>query len=73
MIGTHDPSVQAGEDSSCFRPRDHCDRHLNLHQFFVTCFLSNATVIRGCWFDPSFYWTFHLAELQLFTVEVYST
>jgi hypothetical protein len=26
-IQTHDPSVRAGEDSSCFRPRGHCDQH----------------------------------------------
>jgi hypothetical protein len=25
-IRTHDPSVQEDEDSSCFRPRGHCDR-----------------------------------------------
>jgi hypothetical protein len=24
-IGTHDPSVRASEDSSCLRPRGHCD------------------------------------------------
>jgi hypothetical protein len=24
---THDPSVSASEDSSCLRPRGHCDRH----------------------------------------------
>jgi hypothetical protein len=39
----------------------------------VACFLGNATVTRGRWFDTSFYWTFHLAELQLFTVQIYST
>jgi hypothetical protein len=27
-IRIHDPSVRAGEDSSCLRPRDHCDRHV---------------------------------------------
>jgi hypothetical protein len=26
-IPSHDPSVQASEDSSCFRPRGYCDRH----------------------------------------------
>jgi hypothetical protein len=26
-ILTHDPSVRASEDSSCLRPRGHCDRH----------------------------------------------
>jgi hypothetical protein len=25
-IRTHDPSVRASEDSSCLRPRSHCDR-----------------------------------------------
>jgi hypothetical protein len=25
-ILTHDPSVRASEDSSCLRPRGHCDR-----------------------------------------------
>jgi hypothetical protein len=25
-IRTHDPSIQAGEDGSCLRPRVHCDR-----------------------------------------------
>jgi hypothetical protein len=25
-IRNHDPSVQASEDSSCLKPRDHCDR-----------------------------------------------
>jgi hypothetical protein len=24
---THDPSVRASEDCSCFRERGHCDRH----------------------------------------------
>jgi hypothetical protein len=27
-IRTHDPSVQANEDSSCLRPCGHCDLHL---------------------------------------------
>jgi hypothetical protein len=26
-IRTHDPSVRVSEDSSCLRPRGHCDRH----------------------------------------------
>jgi hypothetical protein len=29
-IGSHAYSVLAGEDSSCLRPRDHCDRHINV-------------------------------------------
>jgi hypothetical protein len=31
-IRTHDPSVRAGEDSYCLRPRGHCDGHLVLLQ-----------------------------------------
>jgi hypothetical protein len=27
-MGTHDPSVRVSEDSSCLRPRGHCDRPL---------------------------------------------
>jgi hypothetical protein len=27
-IQTHDPSVRASEDSSCLRPRRHCDRRV---------------------------------------------
>jgi hypothetical protein len=27
-IRTHDPNVRGSEDSSCLRPRGHCDRHL---------------------------------------------
>jgi hypothetical protein len=30
-IRAHDPSVQGSEDSSCPRPREHCD-----HQWFIT-------------------------------------
>jgi hypothetical protein len=29
---THDPSVRAGEDISCLRPRGHCDRLLNIQR-----------------------------------------
>jgi hypothetical protein len=29
-IRTHDPSVRAGENDSCLRPRCHCDRHHNI-------------------------------------------
>jgi hypothetical protein len=36
----------------------------------VTCLLCNIAVTGG---DTSFYWTFHLAELQLFTVQIYNT
>jgi hypothetical protein len=29
-IRTHDPSVPAKEDSSCLRPRGHCDRQMQI-------------------------------------------
>jgi hypothetical protein len=46
----------------------------NLLQYNIfMCCLGNTTVIRGFRFDTSFYWTFHLAELQLFTVQIYNT
>jgi hypothetical protein len=32
-IRTHDPSVRASEDSSCIRPRGHCDRDLLMYLF----------------------------------------
>jgi hypothetical protein len=32
-IRTHDPSVRASEDTSCLRPRGHCDRHKRYSQF----------------------------------------
>jgi hypothetical protein len=35
-IRTHDPSVRAGEDISCFRPRGHCDRLILLLIFKTT-------------------------------------
>jgi hypothetical protein len=30
-IRTHDPSIRAGEDVSCLRPRDHCDRRVSMN------------------------------------------
>jgi hypothetical protein len=30
-IRTHDPSVRAGEDGSCLRLRDHCDRRVEMY------------------------------------------
>jgi hypothetical protein len=30
-IRTQDPSVRAGEDGSCLRPRVHCDRHSSVN------------------------------------------
>jgi hypothetical protein len=31
-IQNHEPSVQAGEDRSCPRPRGHCDQLSHLHR-----------------------------------------
>jgi hypothetical protein len=33
-IRTHDPSVRASEDTSCLRPRGHCD---GLYEKFTNC------------------------------------
>jgi hypothetical protein len=30
-IRSHDPSVRAGEDGSCLRPRGHCDRQITYY------------------------------------------
>jgi hypothetical protein len=33
---THDPSFRASEDSSCLRPRGHCDRlNMTLHTIYI--------------------------------------
>jgi hypothetical protein len=35
-IRTHDPRIRAGEDSSCLRPRGHCDRlRIDIHRLKV--------------------------------------
>jgi hypothetical protein len=34
-IWTYDPSVQAGEDSSCLRPRGYCERQLLQFSFIL--------------------------------------
>jgi hypothetical protein len=34
-IRTHDPSVRASEDSSCLRPRGHCDRHQIIYRHII--------------------------------------
>jgi hypothetical protein len=34
-VRTHDPSVRASEDSSCLRPRGHCDRHVLLMHVWI--------------------------------------
>jgi hypothetical protein len=39
-IWTHDPSVRTREDSSCLRPRGHCDRQL------ISLLLTNSFLIR---------------------------
>jgi hypothetical protein len=49
-----------------------CDNHTkSIHT--ATCCLNNVTVICGFRFDTSFYLTFNLAELQLFTLQIYNT
>jgi hypothetical protein len=35
VIRNHDPSVRAGEDSSCLRPRGHCDRQLSISHYEI--------------------------------------
>jgi hypothetical protein len=34
-IRTHDPSVRAGEGSSCLRPRGHCNRRVALYRLKI--------------------------------------
>jgi hypothetical protein len=36
-ILTHDPIIRASEDSSCLRPRGHCDRH------YIIIIISNSS------------------------------
>jgi hypothetical protein len=51
-IRTHDPSVQASEDSSCLRPRDHCDRRNSrptLRKSQPSFFLSNLFHFPYAW------------------------
>jgi hypothetical protein len=36
-IRTHGPSVWAGEDSSCLRPRGHFDQQQTQEYFSITC------------------------------------
>jgi hypothetical protein len=54
-IRTYDPSVWAGEDSSCLRPRGHCDHHefpvrKSIYfivwkiDFFIYCFVSVKSI-----------------------------
>jgi hypothetical protein len=35
-IRTHNPSVRASEDSSCFRPRGQCDQHYLVLSMFIS-------------------------------------
>jgi hypothetical protein len=39
-IRTHDPSVPAGEDISCLRPRGHCHRRIIIHSLWKMSCLS---------------------------------
>jgi hypothetical protein len=41
-IRTHDPSFRASEDSSCLRPRDHCDRHRFLYASIIITLQSSS-------------------------------
>jgi hypothetical protein len=46
-IRTHVPSVWECEDSSCFRPRDHCNRQIDnkdIKYYNTFCLISNITV-----------------------------
>jgi hypothetical protein len=45
-IRTHDPSVWAGEDSSCLRPSGHCDRHIVV-SYYATYKIDNV-LLRAC-------------------------
>jgi hypothetical protein len=45
---THDPSVRASEDISCFRPRGHCDRQTKI-RMFKTIILSVVLYGRETW------------------------
>jgi hypothetical protein len=51
-IRTHDSNVQASEDSSCIRPRGHCDQHIHIRillnkefQKNISCSLRELTWI----------------------------
>jgi hypothetical protein len=46
-IRTHDPSVRAVEDSSCLRPRGHCDRRVQ-HNEVIFMILSRARCCDVC-------------------------
>jgi hypothetical protein len=37
-IQTHDPSFRASEDSSCLRPRGHCDRQVQIMKHLILQF-----------------------------------
>jgi hypothetical protein len=48
-IRTHDLSVGAGEDSSCLRPRGHCDRQLQIQRQYLSGYAVNSSVpVRSC-------------------------
>jgi hypothetical protein len=54
-IRTHDPSVRASEDSSCLRPRGHCDRLASERAKTVHASDRAATVTGGHYPSPCFY------------------
>jgi hypothetical protein len=43
-IRTHDPSVRASEDSSCLRPRGHCDRLWSSSRVLKNCSVETAVL-----------------------------
>jgi hypothetical protein len=54
-IWTHDPSLRAGEDGSCLRPRSHCDGHVGPMVNYKWWGMKQS----GAWFSfvPYFYWS----------------
>jgi hypothetical protein len=53
-IRTHDPSVRAGEDSSCLSPRDHCDRQKKCIYGLIICFILRTVPLDCICFVYSF-------------------
>jgi hypothetical protein len=46
VIRTHDPSVRASEDSSCLRPRGHCDVRSTFNTSFKLQFCVGLVTVR---------------------------
>jgi hypothetical protein len=44
-IGTHDPSVLASDDSSCLRPRGHCDRLMSIYSLYFESVLQPGDLL----------------------------